>query len=85
MSDVLYHATKYMNAEDELLAKEEKPKKKERQEDAQQDREWKTSRTEDWREDRRSRPPTGRFTNFTPLTALIDQVLMHIKVYTILM
>ena len=39
MSDVLYHATKYMNAEDELLAKEEKPKKKERQEDAQQDRE----------------------------------------------
>ena len=26
-----------------------------------------------------SKPPTGRFTSFTPLTALIDQFLMHIK------
>ena len=34
LSDVLYHATKYMNTEDALLAREEKPKKKERQEDA---------------------------------------------------
>ena len=33
MSDVLYQATKYMNAEDVLLAQEEKPKKRERQED----------------------------------------------------
>ena len=33
MSDVLYRATKYMNAEDALLAREEKPKKRERQED----------------------------------------------------
>ena len=33
MLDVLYRATKYMNAEDALLAREEKPKKKERQED----------------------------------------------------
>ena len=32
MSDVLYRATKYMNAEDALLAREEKPKKRERQE-----------------------------------------------------
>ena len=30
MSDVLYRATKYMNAEDALLAHEEKPKKRER-------------------------------------------------------
>ena len=30
MSDVLYRATKYMNAEDALLAREEKPGKKER-------------------------------------------------------
>ena len=29
MSDVLYRATKYMNAEDALLAREEKPKKRE--------------------------------------------------------
>ena len=34
MSDVLYRATKYMNAEDALLAHEEKPKKRERQEEA---------------------------------------------------
>ena len=33
ISDVLYRATKYMNAEDALLAREEKPKKRERQED----------------------------------------------------
>ena len=33
MSDVVYLATKYMNAEDALLALEEKPKKRERQED----------------------------------------------------
>ena len=33
MSDVLYRATKYMNVEDALLAHEEKPKKRERQED----------------------------------------------------
>ena len=34
MSDVLYKATKYMNVEDTLLACEEKPKKRERQEEA---------------------------------------------------
>jgi len=33
VSDVLYQATKYMNAEDALQAREEKPKKRERQED----------------------------------------------------
>ena len=37
MSEVLYRATKYMNAEDALLAREEKPKKRERQEDTRQD------------------------------------------------
>ena len=37
MSDVLYKATKYMNAEDVLLSQEEKPRKKERREDIQQD------------------------------------------------
>ena len=33
MSDVLYRATKYMNTKDALLAQEEKPRKRERQED----------------------------------------------------
>ena len=34
MSNVLYRAIKYMNAEDALLAREEKLKKRERQEEA---------------------------------------------------
>ena len=34
MSKVLYKATKYMNAEDALSAREDKPRKKERPEDA---------------------------------------------------
>ena len=37
MSEVLDRATKYMNAEDALLAQEEKPKKRERQDDTRQD------------------------------------------------
>ena len=44
MSNVLYRAMKYMNAEDALLAREEKPKKRERQEDIRQDRGWKMAR-----------------------------------------
>ena len=34
MSEVLYRATKYMNAEDALSAREDKPRKRERPEDA---------------------------------------------------
>ena len=79
MSEVLYRATKYMNAEDALLAREEKPKKKERMEDARQDQGWKKPRTEDRRDERCPKPPRGRFTSFTPLNAPIDQVLMQIK------
>ena len=47
MSEVLYRATKYMNAEDALLAREEKPKKRERQEDTRQDQGHKKARTGD--------------------------------------
>ena len=47
MSDVLYRATKYMNADDALLAREEKPKKREKQEDAWQERGRKMARTGD--------------------------------------
>ena len=79
MSNVLYRATKYMNAEDALLAREEKPKKRERQEDTRQDRSRKMARTGERRDDRRSKPSAGRFTIFTVLTAPIDQVLMQIK------
>ena len=79
MFDVLYRATKYMNAEDALLARKDKPRKRERQEDTRHDWGHKMARTGDRRDDRRSKPPTGRFTSFTPLTAPIDQVLMQIK------
>ena len=68
-----------MNVEDALLAREEKPKKRERQEDVQQDRGWKIAKTREWWEDRRSKPPTRKFTSFTLLTTLIDQVFMQIK------
>ena len=47
MLDVLYRATKYMNAEDVLLTREEKPKKRERQEDTRQARERKMARIGD--------------------------------------
>ena len=79
MTDVLYIATKYMNMEDVLLASDEKPRTRERQEDTRQDKRRKVARTEDQRDERCPRPPTGKFTNFTLLTAPIDQVLMQIK------
>ena len=68
-----------MNAEDTLLAREEKPRKRERQEDIWQDQRRKKARTGDRRDERRSKPLGGRFTSFTPLTTPIDQVLMQIK------
>ena len=79
MSEVLYRATKYMNAEDALLAREERPKKRDRQEDTRQDQGRKKSRVGDRREERRPKSMGGRFTSFTPLTAPINQVLMQIK------
>ena len=79
MSEVLYRATKYMNAEDTLSAREEKPKKRERQDDIRQEQGRKKAQTRDWGDERRPKPPEGRFTSFTPLTALVDQVLMQIK------
>ena len=79
MSKVLYKATKYMNVEDALLAREDKPRKRERLEDVRQDQGRKKPRTGDRRDERRSKPPGGRFTSFTPLNAPLDQVLMQIK------
>ena len=79
MSEVLYRATKYTNAEDALLAREDKPRKRERLENARQDQGRKKPRMGDRRDERRSKPPGGRFTSFTPLNAPLDQVLMQIK------
>jgi len=72
MSGVLYRATKYMNAEDMLLAREEKPMKRERQKDVRQNRGRKMARTRERQEDKCSKPPTGTFTSFTSLTAPIE-------------
>ena len=33
----------------------------------------------EWQEEKRSKPPAGKFRSFTPLITLIDQVLMQIK------
>ena len=79
MSEVLYRAIKYMNAKDALLAREDKPRKRERLEDARQDQGRKKPRTEDRQDERCSKPPGGRFTSFSPLNAPLDQVLMQIK------
>ena len=79
MLEVLYIATKYMNAEDTLLTREEKPRKRERQDDIRQDQGLKKARTGDRRDECRPKPPRGRFTSFTPLMALVDQILMQIK------
>ena len=45
MFEVLYRATKYMNAEDALSAREDKQRKRERPEDAKQDHGKKKPRT----------------------------------------
>ena len=79
MSEVLYRAMKYMNVEDALLAREEKPKKRERLEDARQDQGRKKPRMGDRRDERRPKPSGGRFISFTPLNAPLNQVLMQIK------
>ena len=79
MSKVLYRATKYMNAEDVLSAREEKSRKRERQDDTRQDQGCKKAQTGDRRDECRPKPRGGRFTIFTPLTALVDQVIMQIK------
>ena len=79
MLDLLYKASKYMNAEDALLAREEKPEKRERQEDIRQNRGRKMARTREGREDRQSKPPTRKFMSFSLLATPIGQVLMQIK------
>ena len=72
MSEVLYRATTYMNAEDALLARKERPRKRERQEDTRKDQGRKKARVGDRRDERLPKALGGRFTSFTPLTAPID-------------
>ena len=72
MSEVLYRAIKYMNAKDALLAREDKPRKRERLEDARQDQGRKNPRMGNRRDERRSKPLGGRFISFTPLNTPLD-------------
>ena len=76
MADMLYKATKYMNAKDAMIARGGKMKKKERQDDPGLEKGRKSTRTRDQRDDQRSRPPPGRTVNFTPLNTPLDQVIM---------
>nr|XP_023888238.1 uncharacterized protein LOC112000356 [Quercus suber] len=71
--------TNRLRKEDALQAREDKPRKRERQEEGQRDQGSKRPRIDDRRVEQRFKPPGGRFTSFTPLTAPIDQVLMQIK------
>ena len=79
MADMLYKATKYMNAKDAMIARGGRPKKRERQDDLRLDKGRKSTRTSDRRDNRRSRPPLGRTINFTPLNTPLNQVFMQIR------
>ena len=70
MADILYKATKYMNAEDAMIAQGSKLKKRERQDDPCQDRGRKFSWMNDQRDNRRPRPLPGWTVNFTLLNTL---------------
>ena len=74
MADMLFKATKYMNAEDALIArKDEKGKRKrESTKDTQPDTRDKTSQYDRKRDNRKARPPSRRIINFTPLNTPLD-------------
>lgn len=75
MAEMLYKTTKYMNAEDAMIAWRGRLKKRERQDDPRLDKGRKLAQ----RDDRRSRPLLERTVNFTPLNTLLYQVLMQIQ------
>ena len=79
MIDMLYWATKYMNAEDAIIAREDGSKKREKHDNPRPDKGRKAVWIGDRRDEWRSRPPPGWMTNFTPLNTLLDQVLMQIR------
>ena len=79
MADMLYRAIKYMNVADVLIAWVGRPKKQEKHDDPRPERGRKVARTSDRRDERRSRPPSRQTTNFTPLNAPLNQVIMQIR------
>ena len=68
-----------MNAEDSMIARGGRPKKREKHDDPRPNRGRNLARTSDKKDDKRLRPPLGRIANFTPLNALLNQVLMQIR------
>ena len=79
MAEMLYKATKYMNAKDTMIAQGARPKKRKRHDDQSQDKGKKFAQMNDRGDDRRPRPLPGRVTDFTPLNTPFDQVLMQIR------
>lgn len=68
-----------MNAKDAMIARGGRLKKREKHDDPRLNRGRELAWTSNRKDDRRSRPPLGRIANFTPLNALLKQVLMQIK------
>ena len=68
-----------MNAEDTMIARGSRSKKREKHDDPRPNRGRKLAQTSDKKVDRRLRPLLGRIANFTPLNAPFNQVLMQIK------
>ena len=79
MAKTLYKATKYMNVEGAMIAREDTPKKRQRQDNHRSDRGRKSTWMNDRRDDRRSKLTLGSMINFTPLNTPLDQVLMQIR------
>ena len=79
MANMLYRTTKYINVEDAVTTERGRSKKWEKYDNPHLERGRKAAQTSDRRDEQRSRPPLGRITNFTPLNAPLNQVLMQIK------
>ena len=76
MADMLYRATKYINAEDAMIAQEGKGKKRDSQDDARPYERRKSAWTNEKREDKRSRSPVGWTMSFVLLNTLLKHILM---------
>ena len=77
MTNMLYWATKYMNAENVMIVKEGGPKKWEKYDDPHLDKGRKVAWTSDRKDEWRSWPSSGWIANFSPLNTLLIQVLIR--------
>jgi len=72
MANMLYKATKYMNAKDAMIAQGARPKKRKRHDDPRKDKGKKFARMNDRGDVKRPRPLPGRVTDFTLLNTPLD-------------